>query len=310
MSPALVAANGPPPNLDEIVASACDQAGIVARCMRPLRHFANAVYLVEADRPVVARVAYRPGVISRAHTAVSVARWLVRQGFPATHPVELPAGRQQPIVCSSATAEIAVTFWTYYPQQRCQTAPTVEDIATIARQLHSLDAPVTPLDLYEPLRSLRRDVRDSHLDNRTRQWLDRRIEELLDAYRDLEFPLGVGLIHGDMYVGNLLCADQTGGVVLGDWDSVCIGPREIDLAPTYTSARFGLDDDTIGRFATAYGYDLRTWAGYPTLRAIRELSTLTALIRLAPTDNRAAQELHYRLRTLRDDDRAAIWKAQ
>src|SRR5262249_35320626 len=115
---------------------------------------------------------------------------------------------------------------------------------------------------------------------------------------------------GDMYAGNLLWRGDDRHVVLGDWDSACLGPREIDLAPTFTAIRFGLDVFSVDRFAVEYGYDLRAWSGYPTLRAIREVSTLTALVRLAPNTPALARELRHRLDTLMHENVDALWTPQ
>lgn len=297
------------PDLDQIVASACRQAGIPMRSAQLLRHYANAVYLVEAtDEPVVARVAYREGVVARARTAAAIAAWLAREDFPVTVPVNLPSGAGQPVVVAGGD-EVAVTFWRHYPQEGTR-APTVEDLAYVARRLHALAEPDCELPRYAPLRSFQLGVLNSQLGASEREWLLERIETLLADYRQLDFPLGEGLIHADMYLGNLLVDERGGRVVLGDWDSVCLGPREIDLAPTFTAARFGLDGREIDRFASAYGYDLRTWDGWATLREMREISTLSALIRLAPTDPRSASQLEHRLDTLRSDDRVALWQAR
>lgn len=300
----------PPQNLDRIVVSACRIAGIDARSVKLLRHFGNAVYLVHDHRPVVARVAYNAGVTQRSRTAVSATRWLSSQKFPATTPIELPSGHPQPVVSSEAPTEIAVTFWSYYPQPRNSPTPDIKEVATLARKLHDItDLPPIPLPTYEPLRTLRRDVASSNLDRERLTWLTDQIEQVCDEYARLDFPLGTGLIHGDMYAGNLLVDQAHASYILGDWDSVCIGPREIDLAPTFAAARFGLDGPSLARFAAQYGYDLRGWAGYPTLRFIRELSTLTALMRLAPVKPAADRELRHRIDTLRDLDQA-IWQAQ
>ncbi len=111
---------GPPPNLDWIVVAACRDAGIPTNRYRLLRHFANAVYLIE-DVSVVARVAYGTGSIGRSRTAVTVADWLAAQSLPVTEPATVPSGAEQPIVPHAGT-EIAVTFWRYYPQPRHLTA--------------------------------------------------------------------------------------------------------------------------------------------------------------------------------------------
>jgi hypothetical protein len=106
-------ASVPPEDLDQIVISACRQAGITPVSVRLLRHFANAVYLIEGRFPVVARVAYNAGVVQRCRSAVAITRWLVSQGFPATTPIDLPSGCPQPIIHSEVSPEVAVTFWSY-----------------------------------------------------------------------------------------------------------------------------------------------------------------------------------------------------
>jgi len=299
---------GPPGNLDQLVVRACEHVGIPARRRRLLRHFANAVYLIE-DPPVVARVAYGTGSIERARTAIAVTHWLGGEGFPTTEPAVLACGNQPVVI--TAPDEIAVTFWQYYPQPPRPPDWDLAVLGRIAQDLHSLTSkPPVPLTSFTPLRSIRQTVRSAlearSFDEDSLEWLRLRIDLLQREYDGLQFPLGSGLIHGDMYSGNLL-RGANGTAVLGDWDSVCIGPREIDLAPTFTATRFGLDVASVDRFAKAYGYDLRGWSGYGTLRAIREVSTLTALVRLAPIDGSSAEELRHRLTTLRHNDSASTW---
>lgn len=311
--------NEPPVDLDQIVADTCRQVGIPARRTRLLRHFANAVYIIE-DVPVVARVAYGQGAVERSRTAVAIAHWLAQARFPATEPAQF-RGQNQPAVIDVG-AHVAVSFWRYYPQPTDGRRHDPHTLGKIARQLHTVDAaPPTPLKAYQPLRSITRAVNNAAttgaLDDGALRWLGDRINQLLDEYDTLEFPLGVGLIHADMYTGNLLwdineplTDSSEPAVVLGDWDSVCLGPREIDLAPTLTATRFGLDETAVDRFVSGYGYDLRDWTGYSTLRAMRELSTLTALVRLAPSQMKSAHELRHRLDTLRKGDAHTLWTRQ
>jgi aminoglycoside phosphotransferase (APT) family kinase protein len=108
------------------------------------------------------------------------------------------------------------------------------------------------------------------------------------------------MIHGDAWWGNLLRDGKR--VVLADWDAVSTGPREIDLVPTLQAARFGLPSADRDAFIAAYGHDARNWSGYPVLRGIRELATLTALLRDAPADPAAKDELQVRIRSLRTGD--------
>lgn len=302
----------PPPDLDRVVVDACEHVGIRPGRPRLLRHFGNAVYLLEGAE-AVARIGYGQGVVERARIGVTIAAWLADLGFPATEPLHLPTEPEDPVV--SPVADVAVTFWRYYPQPNNAPEHDLGTLGTIARDLHSIKAtPPIALEQYEPLRSVTQATREALATTSTDatglEWLARRIDELRDQFKALHFPLKPGLIHGDLYAGNLLWVRGSPPVVLGDWDSVRVGPREIDLAPTCTAIRFGLRTEAVDRFAEAYGYDLRGWSGYHTLRAIREVSTLTALVRLAPTNPSSADELAYRLETLQRNDTQAIWNRQ
>jgi aminoglycoside phosphotransferase (APT) family kinase protein len=108
------------------------------------------------------------------------------------------------------------------------------------------------------------------------------------------------MIHGDAWRGNLLRDGNR--VVLADWDAASTSPREIDLIPTLQGPRFGLPDEQRDASIAAYGHDIRSWDGYPVLRDIRELSTITALLRDGHIDVDTRRELQIRLRSLRTGD--------
>jgi aminoglycoside phosphotransferase (APT) family kinase protein len=280
-----------------------------------LRHFANAVYLLD-HAPIVARLGYGPHAVTKATTAVAVTRWLNEQDFPATEPADLPSGAEQPLISLASGRSVVTTFWHHYPQPTGTDWPDTGALGRITAALHELPTPPIALPGFQPLRTLTATVHDPAarlaLTEDQHAWLVDRINMLRATFENLDFPLGRGLIHGDMYTGNLLwnTADPDHPVVLGDWDSVCIGPREIDLIPTYAEARFGVDPATVDTFALAYGHDLQRWAGYDVLYDIRELSTLTALVRLAPGNERLKAELAHRLGLLRQGDRATPWHGQ
>lgn len=304
----------PPANLARLVDEGCRRAGYPTGA-RLLRHFANAVYLLN-HAPVVARVGYGPLAVTKATTAITVTRWLQERDFPATAPADLPSGVEQPLISETAGQRVVTTFWHYYPQPADTDWPDTGTLGRIAATLHELPAPPVALSEYQPLRTLATTVQDPSarlaMTHDDYAWLVDRIDMLRAAFENLDFPLGRGLIHADMYTGNLLwnAVDGRHPVVLGDWDSVCIGPREIDLIPTYAEPRFGVDPATVDTFASAYGQDLRNWAGYDILYDIRELSTLTALVRLAPGDDRLKVELTHRLRLLQQGDRGTPWHGQ
>lgn len=305
---------GPPRHLATVLATACRVAGLDSGDARLLRHFANAVYVVAG---VVARIDYGPNARTRSSNAVAVTRWLAHQGFPATEPIDVPSPAEQPVIVEEAGRDIAVTFWRYYPQPDPLPSRDFAALGTLASQLHAIDErPPVALPHYRPLRTLEYvlgiDSSARVLGAEGHQWLLRRVHCLREQHAALTYPLGTGLIHADFYSGNMIYEESLPHLPwrLGDWDGVCIGPREIDLAATVTAPRFGLDDASVTAFADAYGYDIRRWDGVGVLRQIRELSTLPALIRLAATDASSAHELRYRLDSLQRGDTTARWHRQ
>jgi aminoglycoside phosphotransferase (APT) family kinase protein len=290
---------GPAVNFPAAAASALRHAarrsGLNPRGARLIRRFATAVYhLPAAD--AVARIALvtSPDSVARLDTSVQVTRWLNGIGFPSVEPLPV----EQPV----SGYGCVVTFWRYLPQDGPD--PAAADLGRLLRRLHGLGPPPIALSAYRPLVSARRAIVSSRaIDEDERAWLGERCEQLLDAYELLRFRLPAGMIHGDAYRGNLLRDGQR--VVLADWDAVSTGPREVDLIPTLQATRFGLPNDQRDGFVAAYGQDIRSWDGYPVLRDIRELSTITALLRDGHADAAAQSELRIRLRSLRTgDDRA------
>lgn len=271
---------------------AAGRSGLDARGARLIRLFATAVYhLPAAD--AVARIApvTSPDSVARLATSVQVTRWLTEIGFPSVEPLPV----EQPVTGN----DCVVTFWRYLPQDGPEPVPA--DLGRLLRRLHGLGQPPVAFRGYQPLVSARRAIASSHaIDEEERVWLEERCEQLRDVYGLLSFRLSAGMIHGDAYRGNLLRDGQR--VVLADWDAVCTGPREVDLVPTLQATRFGLPEDQRDAFIAAYGQDIRSWDGYPVLRNIRELSTLTALLRDGHVDTDARRELRIRLQSLRTGD--------
>jgi hypothetical protein len=278
--------------------SSVERCGLDPRGARLIRLFATAVYhLPAAD--AVARMApvTSPDTVTRLATSVHVTRWLAGIGFPTVEPLPL----DQPVIANGC----AVTFWRYLPQEGPPPVPA--HLGCVLCRLHRLEPPPVPLPIYRPLAPVHEAIESSLAINEDeRAWLRNRCTQLLRAYDQLSFGLPAGLIHGDAYRGNLLHDGHR--VVLSDWDEVSIGPREIDLIPTVQGIRFGLSEHERDAFITAYGHDIRTWDGYPVLCEIRELSTMSALLREARANVVALQELHVRLRSLRTGN-DQLWTA-
>ncbi len=283
---------GLPVRAPRALADAAQRCGLDDSGARLIRLFATAVYHLPAAG-AVARIALvaSPQSVARLATSVRVTRWLATAGFPAVEPL----ASDQPVISHGC----AVTFWRYLPQHGSEPGPA--DLGRLLRRLHRLGPPPFALPAYQPLGSVRQAIQASQaISEDERAWLDDYCQRLLHSYAQLGFELPKGMIHGDAWSGNLLRDGER--VVLADWDAVSTGPREIDLIPTLQARRFGLPEHQRDAFIAAYGHDIRGWAGYPVLRDIRELSTITALLRDAHIDPAAHDQLQVRLRSLRTGD--------
>ena len=130
--------------------------------------------------------------------------------------------------------------------------------------------------------------------------------------RALDSPLGHGIIQGDAWTGNLLWNTTTGSdaAIIGDWDWVSYGPREIDLIPSWHAAtRYGRGQAWADQFAEAYGHDLAGWDGLPTLMHMRDRVQLTGPLRRAGDSPTFADVLRERITGVRDGASEKVWRA-
>lgn len=292
----MIKVGSPAPDFRSAAAAALSDAaavaGLSAQGARLIRLFGTAVYHLPAAE-AVARIAplTSPAHVTQVATSVHVTRWLTASGYPAVEPLPV----DQPVT----SHQCVTTFWKYLPQHDPE--PGTADLGYLLRALHQLPPPPVPLPAYQPLTSVGRAIQASRaIDDDDRFWLSAHYDRLLADYARLTFELPAGLIHGDAWRGNLLRDGHR--AVLADWDTVSTGPRETDLIPTLQAARFGLAPAQRDAFVTAYGHDIRSWDGYQVLRDIRELSTLSALLRDGSVSAAARRELQARLRSLRTGD--------
>ena len=272
----------------EVLVAVCACVGLDANGAIRLSGHATRVFVLPASS-VVVRIGAGPGRVDQARRAVAMARWLGSQDFPATRPIDV----SQPVVLDG----VAATFWTYYPSTGAN-RPATADLGRLLRRLHALARPPVRLPHYRPLASLLVALEQaSSLELPVRHWLSQRSGSLLEAYERLDFVLPSGHIHGDAYPGNLIATLD--GPVLGDWDEVSFGPRELDLVNTYQGARYGRTAEELDAFGASYGYEVTAWPGFKILLEIRELHTLGAFVRRADSgDEWAAAQLAHRVRTL------------
>jgi aminoglycoside phosphotransferase (APT) family kinase protein len=288
------------------VLTAAGQLGLDVTGLRPLHMLSNAVYLLPAA-DAVARVALTPGSAARVRRAIAVTRWLTSLDYPCVRPLDV----DQPVVVGDDADGAVVSLWRYLPQPTDAGLPEPAALGRLLRDLHALPASPVGLPTVTPLARLSAAIEadTSALSGPDRDWLLARGDDLLNAYQQLDPPLGHGLVHGDAHLGNVLLDAARGRPVLADWDPVAYGPREWDLVLIAGDDRFGLPAADRAAFAAAYGYDVTTWPQWTILRDLRELHSLAAYIRLAPTVPAAAAELNHRIGSLRTGERHTVWHA-
>ncbi len=117
------------------------------------------------------------------------------------------------------------------------------------------------------------------------------------------------LCHGDVHPQNVLMSE--GAVVLIDWDTACVGPREWDHAALVTWAdRWGGETDAYENFAAGYGSDLRSGLTARRLADVRLLAPTINLALRAANDRRFASELERRMQYWRGETYPAVWTPQ
>ena len=285
--------------LASVLIEACARVGFDGRDAQPLRVGTNALFLVRRTPSVVVRIGVRVDAIQIAEKEIRVAEWLAAAEVPAVRPV---AGIAQPLRVGGHP----VTFWEWVPPDG--ELPTIRQLAAMLRRLHALPAPQFELPHFDPLGRVDALLAaDGAVDPDCVSYLRDECERLTLAYRHLAFDLPLGPIHGDAHTGNLICSN--GRVVLLDFETFALGPREWELVPTAVQReRFGLSVPAYRAFVEAYGVDVRACSAYPVLRRIREV-TITAWLLGAVAQRRdALEEFDTRVAALRSARRGRVWR--
>lgn len=285
-------------SLPAVLREACRRAGLTPENSELLRIGENAIYRLPADR-IVIRIARSADRMGRAARELCVARWLAEAGVPAIGVHDVGS---QPLLVDG----YPVTFWREVSGGELLSPQA--DLARLLAAFHGLDECPCGLPDLEPLARVDgRIAAATTVDDDTREFLSSRATELAKALPGLEYVLPCGPIHGDAHVGNLLV--NRGQVLLSDFEVVSIGPREWDLLPTAIAvSRYGLAEERYDAFAADYGFDVRTWPGFPVLREVRELGMTTWLMQNIGESPEAAAEFGVRYGSLREGDVDRRWK--
>ncbi|WP_075896444.1 aminoglycoside phosphotransferase family protein [Actinomadura sp. CNU-125] len=265
------------------------------------QHSNSAVALPSSG--LLVRIASAPDALEQIKVSVAVTRWLVGCGYPAVEPATV-----EPFLVTGRV----VSVWKLLDVVD-RPRGTGADLGRLLRILHKEPPPPVALrPLSDPFEGVSRAVAN-HPDGvqpQDRAWLLTKIDELRSGWAALREQLRPGLVHGDAHSNNLLRV-RDGGVLLGDWDHVAVGPREWDLVqPYYMQRRFGRHtEEELQDFAVAYGWDVRECADFETLIQVREVFGLSPYVRRALVNEWARDEVEHRLRTLRTGNTTARWSS-
>ncbi len=230
-----------------------------------------------------------------------MSRWLAREGFPATRSVD---DLEQPLIVDGHP----VTFW--HVIEGGGRKATYGELGGVLRDLHALSVPSSVCLPSFPVldRADRRIDTAAGIPEDDRAFLRKRAHELQERVAGLDFASKKGPVHGDAHVQNLM-VDQKGQVILIDLERFSYDFPEWDLMVTATEHHsLGWQtSEEYGAFVSSYGQDLRTWDGFPTLRAVQEFNMTTWLMQNVSESPETAAEYARRISSLRDENAPRNW---
>lgn len=288
-----------PVQMVSVAREASTDAGLSATRVELLRLGQNLMYLLPGEG-VVVRIARNSDFLATAVKEVAVAGWLRRQGFAAAEALAV----DQPRVVQG----YPVTFWRYVPGR----VSDESDLALLGAQLlrfHNLGWPASlAVPDFDPLAQLRQRVESASIPAEDREFLLQELLRLGIELREVRYELPSGVNHGDAHIKNVIVTSAGEGVLL-DFEGVCRGPREWDLAKVATEAELGMvSSHHYEAFVRAYGYDVRKWEGFGVVSSVMRLRMTAWIAQNVEHSDAVAQEFAKRIKTLRDGQPSEAWR--
>jgi Ser/Thr protein kinase RdoA (MazF antagonist) len=258
----------------ELARRALSSLGLEPASVRLLKFGAIANFRVESP-PRFLKVA-DPGFRSAEpvlRRSLAVSRWLDENGVAVAPAADEAAAR--PVAVDGAWAGL----WVW--REHCGERSDPRAAGALLRQAHeALAACPVPLPEIDHLDAATRHIpplgEPGNVDEAEIEFLTEEAERIAGRWTRFESELGVGPIHGDFEVDNVLATDR--GPVLIDLDNAQVAPREWDLVKATPGSRGGWREDEWPAFAAGYGYDLLAAAGSDVLRDVRHLRSLVWML--------------------------------
>lgn len=279
---------------------ACRDADLDGRGATLMRLGENALYQL-ASVPVVVRIARTRDYWENAKKEVAVARWLADAGVSAGR---LAALADQPRFVGGHP----VTFWEFIPGNVAMPSD-IGALGKALRKVHGLPAPTSfRLPTTEILSRIRPRLASAPVPDEDKTLLLDRCDQLGREIEQLRFPFAECAIHGDAHIKNLMITDE--GPVLIDFENFSWGHPEWDLSMTateYVTAGWWTAEQ-YAEFVKAYGYDVRDWDGFSTLRATHEIKMTTWIMQNVNHSDDIAAEYKARMHTIRTGEVDQRWR--
>jgi thiamine kinase-like enzyme len=120
--------------------------------------------------------------------------------------------------------------------------------------------------------------------------------------------LGEGVLHGDALLANTI--NTAAGLRLIDFDSVCYGPREWDLAPSLVAVkRFGRETESWTAFLGGYGIAPERLVHLEVASMVKQLSMTVVLCLQHGQSDAADREIARRISHWEKGDVSSRWYA-
>ncbi|WP_435060467.1 phosphotransferase family protein [Streptomyces sp. bgisy060] len=255
----------------------------------------NQIWRLPGQR-VIVRIA-REGQSAAAAREVRVARWLDQENVPAVRLIDV----DQPVEADGRP----VTFWVELPPQE---HGSVEDVARLLAQLHSLPIPDIELGHLDPFVRVRERLQAATtIGDDDKEWLHGLHCDLVVAWAERPAGLPDRAVHGDAWPGNIV--RTVDGVLMMDLERFSVGPPEWDLVSTAVRAKTtgAVSAREYDRFCAVYGQDVTAWEGYPILARARELRMVTYAAQHAASNADWRSQAQHRIDCLRGRSGPRPW---
>lgn len=292
-----------------IVESFLDRSGLAEPTIDLVRFHQNAIYRLHSHGLTVRIYGPEDGA-AKARLMIAFADFLKDKDLPAVRLSDRFPG--QPLDIGGRQ----VTIWNWLESD--ESTDTIDGryhaFGAALRDLHAVssefDYPVTDLD---PLKKIRNRLDRLAVGGRL---TDRHLGILEASYaraRELapsltKSRLGVGVLHGDALCKN---AVRSGGRMhLIDFDSVCRGPLEWDIAPTLVAEkRHGLGAADCDSFLAGYGIDRSAIPDIEAAMIVKQLSMTVVLCLKAGESDAIDAEIDQRLQAWAEWDFETPWRS-